>query len=266
MDSWVIQLLGRWGSATVLQYIRDAPLKSSAEWARLASERSLSRLFASCVHSGHAGSPPSGLSIAGDDATSPPPPKLRREVCTSTSELNHEVVSLTERVARLELRGPLPVDKAELADLLRLELLVWVESSGATTPTNTPAHAEPSPAAGEQLATPAAPTVRLWRNLSSGLVHRECDKPGLVGRAHCSWKFHEGFNAEVVSACNSYKYVCERCFPACREQRKRRLAAAVGMEAPPAGSGGPFLGPCLRWSRSQPSEFRVKETHKQFDL
>ena len=34
LDTWAVQLLGRWGSDTVLTYIRNVPLQKSAEWAR----------------------------------------------------------------------------------------------------------------------------------------------------------------------------------------------------------------------------------------
>ena len=34
LDAWAVQLLGRWGSDTVLTYIRAVPLKKAAEWAK----------------------------------------------------------------------------------------------------------------------------------------------------------------------------------------------------------------------------------------
>ena len=37
LDVWAIQLLGRWGSATVLEYIQEVPLERAAEWATRAS-------------------------------------------------------------------------------------------------------------------------------------------------------------------------------------------------------------------------------------
>ena len=37
LDVWAIQLLGRWGSAAVLGYVREACLESSAEWATRAA-------------------------------------------------------------------------------------------------------------------------------------------------------------------------------------------------------------------------------------
>ena len=38
VDVWAIQLLGRWGSQAVVGYVREASLKSSAEWARRAAQ------------------------------------------------------------------------------------------------------------------------------------------------------------------------------------------------------------------------------------
>ena len=38
VDTWAIQLLGRWGSATVLEYIKEVPLELSASWARRAAK------------------------------------------------------------------------------------------------------------------------------------------------------------------------------------------------------------------------------------
>ena len=40
VDTWAIQLLGRWGSATVLEYVQAVPLERSASWARAAATRS----------------------------------------------------------------------------------------------------------------------------------------------------------------------------------------------------------------------------------
>ena len=37
IDVWAIQLLGRWGGPTVLEYIQEVPLERSAEWARKAA-------------------------------------------------------------------------------------------------------------------------------------------------------------------------------------------------------------------------------------
>ena len=37
IDAWAIQLLGRWGSQAVLEYIQEVPLERSAEWARRAA-------------------------------------------------------------------------------------------------------------------------------------------------------------------------------------------------------------------------------------
>ena len=37
VDVWAFQLLGRWGSATVLEYIHDVPLDFSASWASRAA-------------------------------------------------------------------------------------------------------------------------------------------------------------------------------------------------------------------------------------
>ena len=42
LEVWAIQLLGRWGSATVLDYIREVPLELSSSWAsRVAREGTL---------------------------------------------------------------------------------------------------------------------------------------------------------------------------------------------------------------------------------
>ena len=39
VDTWAIQLLGRWGSATVLEYVQAVPLELSSAWARAAARR-----------------------------------------------------------------------------------------------------------------------------------------------------------------------------------------------------------------------------------
>ena len=39
VDTWAIQLLGRWGSATVLEYVQAVPLELSSSWARAAAIR-----------------------------------------------------------------------------------------------------------------------------------------------------------------------------------------------------------------------------------
>ena len=57
VDTWAIQLLGRWGSNAVLEYIQEVPLERSAAWARSAARGldppSTSRASASaCAASG----------------------------------------------------------------------------------------------------------------------------------------------------------------------------------------------------------------------
>ena len=39
VDTWAVQLLGRWGSATVLEHIKEVPLEISASFARRAATR-----------------------------------------------------------------------------------------------------------------------------------------------------------------------------------------------------------------------------------
>ena len=47
VDTWAVQLLGRWGSSAVLGYIRDVPLELSTAWAaRAARAASLDQLVA----------------------------------------------------------------------------------------------------------------------------------------------------------------------------------------------------------------------------
>ena len=49
VDTWAIQLLGRWGSSSVLEYVRDAPLETSSLWARRAAQtQSLGDALATC--------------------------------------------------------------------------------------------------------------------------------------------------------------------------------------------------------------------------
>ena len=48
VDVWAIQLLGRWGSATVLEYVQEVPLELSASWAsRAAREATVDDLLRS---------------------------------------------------------------------------------------------------------------------------------------------------------------------------------------------------------------------------
>ena len=37
VDTWAVQLLGRWGSATVLEYIKEVPLELASSWAKRAA-------------------------------------------------------------------------------------------------------------------------------------------------------------------------------------------------------------------------------------
>ena len=49
VDTWAIQLLGRWGSSAVLGYIREAPLERSSLWARRAAQtQTLGDALATC--------------------------------------------------------------------------------------------------------------------------------------------------------------------------------------------------------------------------
>ena len=64
LDAWAVQLLGRWGSSTVLQYIQDVPLERSASWAQMAVSRSLAEVVASSE-------PPATAVIAGSETSLP---------------------------------------------------------------------------------------------------------------------------------------------------------------------------------------------------
>ena len=44
VDTWAVQLLGRWGSSTVLEYVQAVPLERSSEWARRAATVTLEQL------------------------------------------------------------------------------------------------------------------------------------------------------------------------------------------------------------------------------
>ena len=68
LDVWAIQLLGRWGSSAVLEYVREVPLELSAPWAaRAARQRSLDDLLRERASESQF---PSGASSS---ALSPPP-------------------------------------------------------------------------------------------------------------------------------------------------------------------------------------------------
>ena len=47
VDTWAVQLLGRWGSPTVLEYVQAVPLERSSEWARRAAAVTLEQVTSS---------------------------------------------------------------------------------------------------------------------------------------------------------------------------------------------------------------------------
>ena len=47
VDTWAVQLLGRWGSPTVLEYVQAVPLERSSEWARRAATVTLEQMASS---------------------------------------------------------------------------------------------------------------------------------------------------------------------------------------------------------------------------
>ena len=254
LDSWAIQLLGRWGSLAVLGYIRDAPLAGSHAWAavasdgatpqRLAPSATLEDLVAGCTRVRGAAPRPRGAAAS----PSTPAPVSKES----------DVEALAARVGGLEL------DVAHLRELLDAEVQSQAARQAAVHSPGAPLvlpEAAPEAQAEKEAAAPCV------RNAASGIVHAVLLRPGISGPqgvAFCSWQFSLGINATLVDELPDFhKDLCERCYPARRGQRKRlagehgtrvnRQLGASPRPSVPAGSEPLRLAAGLPACASRPS-------------
>ena len=171
VDAWAIQLLGRWGSATVLQYIQDVPLERSASWARRALSRPLDDLV--LASSG----PQAPLAVAAD---SPLPVAATRGL-------------------RCALPGALEEARAGAASS-SASASIYVESEKGFI------HCAP--------ADPSELGLHFWATT-------------------CGWKFasSRAVTFSTLPERAGYKFLCAKCFPSLRAERKRTLGLDVGGQA-----------------------------------
>ena len=181
VDTWAIQLLGRWGSDTVLEYIREVPLELSASWAtRATSSHStdLASLLASrsaAASSTVVSPPPSCLSRPGED---------REPLRVQASQ----PASLPAPALAVEA-GPRDLDQA----LLEAEHAATVEALPLTDCS--------------------------FLSSSSGKWHK-LSHTGLIGSsagwsAACGWRF-AGSSAALRNSLPEnlcHKHFCAKCFP-----------------------------------------------------
>ena len=228
LDTWLIQLLGRWGSDAVLGYIRAAPLAVSTSWALRASRGA-----------------PSGASglltldeVVGQLAAASAGHRARREGAAGSATASR-FDELHERVRCLESsageasqdRAAIRLDFAEVKRYLdweSLRLRAISEEASQCLPA--------SPSAGLD------DDVALVRNAASGVYHAVLffDAAGedSQGLCRCLWHFECGRNAVRVTALPPlYKDLCGRCFPVLRRSRKAVLCGSAGPGS--AGQDGP---------------------------
>ena len=209
-DPWEVALLARWGSAAVLQYIRDAPLLASTSWARraaaaLAPAQAAQQEAAAAAAAAQAAlgqaraaaSESSGLIAEVRRAGRAPPPCEAWERLLD-SRIAAVVADVKEAVLD-ELRAGMPA--AEVVAV---------------------AQAEPPEAEGE---------LALVRNEASGVVHWVADgsmvRPPAAWRPKCGWRFGGADRPGVLGVAlpRAGRLVCGSCLPA---SRARLLRARTG--------------------------------------
>ena len=231
LDSWVVQLLGRWGSDAVLQYIRDAPLAWSHLWAQQAAGVHVSPPQPA---PGLGGAPNRQIAalqkqlnaMRGDTTAARAPAQG-----PSLDDVRRLLDPVEERLSILESSVALVSKLPETVEALRVEL-----TASGTRPSLT--SCPPSSSAGslDQLPDELLDDTAVVRNTSSGILHAaflpQDAAVATIGLTHCTWVFRLGDNAERVDRLPSfYKSFCERCFPSLRGSRKARLLARAGSGA-----------------------------------
>ena len=249
LDIWIIQLLGRWGSSVVLEYVRQAPLLASHSWAARASvaarppagammtspqlvtlraarqalqrRRARVRPLGECAPAAVAGRDASGGSQA-----APP---------VDSDAVDAALEPLRERLGALEVAVPaVRLELSEVRRALELEVSRPVSSDAedaATAPSLRERveqdMEETSPLEGVVL---MQNTVKNHVGIDGFVVHAvlvaESGPPeARTGIARCLWQFGAGVNAARVHAMPGiYKHLCERCFPELRGVHKKRAA------------------------------------------
>ena len=248
LDTWAIQLLGRWGSDAVLGYIRAAPLAGSDDWAAQASTG---------VPTGSSSSSSSpSLSLDLESLLTrlvkelPQQPRGSAASVSIQAQIDSLAASVQSSVAALEGRvGTLTTEWEQLRNSLAAEILRLQRSPGAATgPQGAEGTSVPplSLDVRERAAVAAAELDALVQNRDSHLVHAVAVSDGtddaLWGFARCGWQFSCATNASRVQCLPAlYKELCEKCFPSLRGIRKQRLgqrgllARASSGEVRPAG-------------------------------
>ena len=208
----VIALVARWGSATVLRYIRSAPLTSSFKLAAQALAGWQAQPGAPPI----ATTPPLAVAVARSH-----PPKRRRG-----SDSMH--TDLAKRLERVEL---------ELA-----KLTAW-RTEVATTIATSEAAPAPLPPVKAVVAQPVVGECLPYVISQYGRYHTVAvgypENPRLWVTG-CGWPFGASHDARPAGVLPPfYKAYCERCLTAEREQAKAAAQALVSEDGPAHKSSVP---------------------------
>ena len=203
LETWAIQLLGRWGSDTVLQYIREAPLAASKTWAsKVAGVLTLNDVVRQVQSV-----PATELAVAPD--ASRLNASVRAWLESRLGRFADELVAVHDRQGEFDCR----LSEVEAALAAEVHLVC----------------SQPMPEASGDL---------VW-NVNSGIVQR-IRKDSHSSDTLCSWKFSLSESAlpcDTLPAC--HRSICGRCLPHDHAAAKQRLlSTCVSSHAGVGQSGG----------------------------
>ena len=234
MDPWLVGLWGRWGSATVMSYLRDAPLAASTSFAT----RTLDGLAAPAAYRAAAASS-STAAVARKHAESALVTKA------SWQHTNAQLARIESRLTQTPTPKALEKMVAELKKELEQATFESLRQLRAASDEGRPgAHQDLT-----DLATAAGTAAaRSWLEAQSvelrleavratpeGRVHAilsgELDKPRGTWRTWCGWAFG---NSATAARCHlplsNPKLLCRRCLPEARGAAERKLAGGAAAE------------------------------------
>ena len=227
LDPWLIGLWGRWGSATVMGYLRDAPLAVSSGFAG----RTLSSLIGF-----HRNTAPASASASPDTGR-----KHAEEALMTGAALKHTKLKLSQLEGRLAQLPDNHALRAMVAELKKeseqatkesLRLLRDAADQGLQEATSSleGLAQEAGTAAAQAWLTAQAVELRLEavRATPDGRVHAilvgDLQRPRTEWRTWCGWAFG---GSATATRCHlpltDPKQICRRCLPEARARAERRL-------------------------------------------
>ena len=246
LDPWLIGLWGRWGSATVMAYLRDAPLAVSAGFA----SRTLAGLGPSTGGTRAANSAASsGALTASFSASSLPARRHAEEAAVTSSALKHvrkQLAAIEERLDGAGEGGALRALVTELTDEIEQATL---ESLRRLRGEADDGLAEARKELTDLAQTAGTAAAQAWlasrrdalgfeavKASPEGKVHAiligDLGRPRGEWRSWCGWRFGESTSAtRCPLPLSSPSLLCRRCLPEARAKAEKMLAEGAAAAA-----------------------------------